>query len=108
MWSRPSGLQLEFTVTNLNPMQPISRLLTIGFAAAAGTAGMALAMDRFRPWFMALSVALLACGVWQLYWRPRVCRKPSRTTLTIFWTCAAVVLTMIVAPQLIAGWLADL
>ena len=82
--------------------------LPIGFAAAAGTAGVALVLDRFRPWLMLLSVALLVFGVWQLYWRPRVCRTRSRTTLAIFWTCAAVVLSMIVAPQLIAGWLADL
>jgi hypothetical protein len=82
--------------------------LPIGFAAAAGTAGFAFALGRFRPWLMILSVGLLVFGVWQLYWRPRVCRTRSRTTLAIFWTCAAVVLTLIVAPQLVAGWLADL
>ena len=82
--------------------------LPLGFAAAAGTAGVAMVLDRFRPWLMILSVSLLLFGVWQLYWRPRVCRTRSRTTLAIFWTCAAVVVMMIVAPQLIAGWMADL
>jgi hypothetical protein len=82
--------------------------LPIGFAAAAGFAGIAVAMDRYRPWFLLLSAALLLFGMWQLYRRPRVCRPRSVTSVAIFWTCAAVVVAMIVAPQLIAGLLADL
>jgi hypothetical protein len=82
--------------------------LPIGFAAAAGFAGIAVAMDRYRVWFLTLSAALLLFGMWQLYRRPRVCRPRSSASVAIFWTCAAVVVAMIVAPQLIAGLLADL
>lgn len=82
--------------------------LPIGFAAAAGTAGFAIVLGRYRVWLMLLSLVLLGFGAWQLYFRPRVCRTRSRTTLAIFWSCAAVVLTLILAPQLVAGWMADL
>ena len=82
--------------------------LPFGFAAAAGAAGAAVVLDRLRPWLMISSVALLLFGMWQLYSRPRVCRPRSRTSLAIFWTCAAIVVAMTVAPQLVAGFLADL
>jgi ABC-type Fe3+ transport system permease subunit len=82
--------------------------LPLGFAAAAGVAGLAAVLDPIRPWLMAISGVLLAGGLWQLYRRPRVCRPRSRTSLVIFWTCAAVVAALMVAPQLVAGLLADL
>jgi len=65
-------------------------------------------MDRFRPWLLMLSAALLLFGMWQLYQRPRVCRPRSITSVAIFWTCAVLDVAMIFAPQLIAGLLADL
>jgi hypothetical protein len=43
---------------------------------------------------MALSGALILFGVWQLYRRGAS------------WTCAAIVVAMIVAPQFVAGLLA--
>jgi hypothetical protein len=82
--------------------------LPFGFAAAAGVAGVAVVLDGVRPYLMGGSVALLALGLWQLYRRPRVCRPRSKATLAIFWSCAALVIALIVAPQLVAGWLADL
>jgi hypothetical protein len=81
--------------------------LPLGFAAAAGFAGLGVALEPIRPWLMAISVVLLLVGLWQLYWRPAVCRR-SRLSLVIFWVSATIVVTMIVAPQLLAGWLADL
>jgi hypothetical protein len=82
--------------------------LPVGFAAAAGVAGLGVALEPLRPWMMAVSAALLLLGLWQLYRRPRVCRPRGRASLVIFWMCAAFVLAMMIAPQLVAGFLADL
>jgi hypothetical protein len=82
--------------------------LPLGIAAAAGAAGLGVALAPVRPYLMAISGALLLLSLWQLYRRPRTCRPRSTTTLVIFWTCAAIVLIMMVMPQLLAGFLADL
>jgi len=74
----------------------------------AGFAGVGVALEPLRPWLMGISAALLLFGMWQLYRRPKVCRPPSRISLILFWTCAVAVLGMVVAPQLVAGFLADL
>jgi hypothetical protein len=50
----------------------------------------------------------LLFGLWQLYRGGRTCQRRSRASLAIFWTCAAVVVAMIVAPQFLANLLADL
>jgi hypothetical protein len=86
----------------------IACCLPLGFAAAAGFAGLGVVLDPLRPWIMGLSAVLLATGVWQLYRRPKVCAPRSRASIVIFWCCAIVVVAMIVAPQLVAGLLADL
>ena len=81
--------------------------LPLGFAAAAGLAGVGVVLEPLRPWMMSISAALLLLGMWQLYRRPKVCRPRSRVSLIVFWTSAVVVLALIVAPQLVAGFLAD-
>jgi len=85
----------------------IACCLPLGFGAAAGIAGVGVVLSPLRPWLMAISAALLLSGMWQLYKRPKVCQPRSRTSLILFWTCAVVVLALIVAPQLVAGFLAD-
>ena len=85
--------------------------LPLGIAAAAGSAGLfgalAVVMEPFRPWLMGISAALLLFGLWQLYSRPATCGRRNRASLAIFWLCAAIVLAMIVLPQVVAGILAD-
>ena len=80
--------------------------LPFGIAAAAGSAGLGLAFDTLRPYLMAISAAFLLLGLWQLYRGGRACRRPNRTSLVIFWTCTAVVATLMIAPQWIANWIA--
>jgi hypothetical protein len=82
--------------------------LPFGFAAAAGFAGLGFVLDPLRPWLMAISAALLLFGFWQLYRKPKVCARRSRASMVIFWLCAVAVAAMVIAPQLIAGLLADL
>jgi hypothetical protein len=82
--------------------------LPFGIAAAAGSAGLGLVLEPLRPYLMAVSGGLLLFGLWQLYRGGRTCQRRSRASLAIFWTCAAVVVAMIVAPQFLANLLADL
>ncbi len=73
--------------------------LPFGIAAAAGRAGLGL---------LAVSAGLLLFGLWQLYRKGRTCERRSRASVTIFWACAVIVITMIIAPQFLANLLADL
>jgi hypothetical protein len=82
--------------------------LPFGIAAAAGTAGLSLVLEPLRPYLMAASGALILFGVWQLYRRGPSCPRRSRASIAVFWTCAAVVALMMVAPQILASLLADL
>ena len=82
--------------------------LPLGFAAAAGAAGLGVVLQPVRPYLMVLSASLLLLGLWQLYRRPRACSPRSKVSLAIFWTCAAIVVIVTAVPQLLAGWLADL
>jgi hypothetical protein len=82
--------------------------LPFGIAAAAGSAGLGLVFEPFRPYLMAVSGGLLLFGLWQLYRGGRTCQRRSRASIAIFWTCATLVLAMILAPQFLANLLADL
>src|SRR4051794_8087536 len=82
--------------------------LPLGFAAAAGVAGFGVAIEPLRPWLMSIAVVLLVFSVWQVYRRPKECERRSRTSVAILWVCAGIVFTMVVAPQVLAGFLADL
>src|SRR5262249_1911748 len=48
--------------------------LPLGIPVAIGLAGFGVLMAQLRPWFMALSLALLAVGLVQLY-RRRACQR---------------------------------
>ena len=81
--------------------------LPIGIAAGVGTAGLGVAIEPLRPYLLAISGALILFGMWQLYRRGASCDRRSRTSktsLVVFWTCAAVVALIMVAPQILAGF----
>jgi threonine/homoserine/homoserine lactone efflux protein len=82
--------------------------LPFGIAAAAGTAGLSLVLEPIRPYLMAASGALILFGVWQLYRRGTSCQRRSRSSIAVFRTCAVVVVAMMIAPQIVANFLADL
>ena len=82
--------------------------LPFGIAAAAGTAGLGLVLEPVRPYLMAASGALILFGVWQLYRRGTSCARRSRASIVVFWICAAVVALLMIAPQIVASFLADL
>jgi len=80
--------------------------LPLGFAAAAGVAGLSVVLEPLRPWMLGISGALLLLGFWQLYRRGAVCARRSRTAQAIFWISAALVLATILMPQAVATLLA--
>ena len=81
--------------------------LPLGFAAAAATASVAIAVAKLRPWLLGASVLLVVAGFVQFY-RRRACDRRSRTTVAILWVCAAVVVLVTLFPQLFATAIADL
>ncbi|HXN52599.1 MAG TPA: hypothetical protein VN943_11740 [Candidatus Acidoferrum sp.] len=79
----------------------------LGFAAAIGAAGASAFLLRFRPWFLALSIALIGFGFWQQR-RAKQCAVKGRLIgQMLLWIAVAIVLAMILFPQQIAGFLAD-
>lgn len=76
--------------------------------AAAGAAGLGALVEPLRPWLIGLSIALLGIGFMQLYRSSGTCRRRSRTSVTVFWFSAMVVLVAFVFPQALASLLADL
>lgn len=82
--------------------------MPIGIAAAAGSAGLGMVLAPFRPYLLAASAVLLLFGLWELYREGRSCRRRSRTRLAVFWVSAAIVVAMMVAPQILANVLAGL
>src|SRR5260370_1572098 len=49
--------------------------LPLGFAAAAATAGVAIAVAKLRPWLLGASVLLVVIGFVPLYRRPACDRR---------------------------------
>ena len=81
--------------------------LPIAFAAALGTAGASAFLFKYRVWFLLLSVALIGVGFWQQR-RARLCSLKGRWIGDILlWTSVALVASMILFPQQIAGFIAD-
>jgi hypothetical protein len=82
--------------------------LPLGFAAAAATASLSVAVAALRPWLLGASVVLVAIGFVQVYSGRKSCDRRSGATLAILWMCAAIVLLVTLLPQVLATALADL
>ena len=102
------GEKLAPVAAVIGAISSMACCLPFGIAAAAGTAGLGIVLEPVRPYLMAASGALILFGVWQLYRRGASCRRRSRTSIVVFWICAAIVALMTIAPQIVASFLADL
>jgi hypothetical protein len=80
--------------------------LPLGFAAAAGAAGLSLILPALGQWLLGLSVLFLLLGIYQVYRRRGTCEKRSRASVAAIWLAAALVVTAILFPQTIADYLA--
>lgn len=84
----------------------MSCCLPFGFLGAIGLAGASVRLQTVRPWLLAGAFALLVVGFLQLYRGHNQCRKRSVLSITLFWVATAVVLLIIIFPQVIANLVA--
>ena len=85
----------------------IACCLPVGFAAAALTASLGLAVAAYQPWFLGASVLLLIIGAVQLRQAQRTCGRHSYSSLIVFSLSAVIVVLVVLFPQVVAGLLAD-
>lgn len=79
--------------------------LPFGFLGAVGLAGLSVRLQAARPWLLGSALILLVLGFVQLY-RRNHCVKRSAVSVAFFWVAVAVVLLIILFPQLIASLVA--
>lgn len=82
--------------------------LPLGIAGAAGALGLSVALEKLRPWLIGLAVILLGVSAFQMYRGQQKCQRRSRLSLICFGLCAAVVLAVMIFPQILAQLLAAL
>ncbi len=80
--------------------------LPLGLLGAIGLAGLSVWAQSFRGWFLGLAVVLLVAGFVQLYRGQSQCRKRSPLSVAMLWVATAIVLVVILFPQMIASLLA--
>ena len=81
--------------------------LPMGFAAAALSASLSMAVAAYQPWFLGGSVLLLSVGAVQLRQTQRKCGTRSYSSLMVFGVSAVIVALVVIFPDVIAGLLAD-
>jgi membrane protein YdbS with pleckstrin-like domain len=80
----------------------------LGLAGAVGVLSIGLLFDAWQGWFLFGAVALFVLAAVLSLRARRACRRtPSRISLTILGLSAAVVVLVLVFPQIVAGWIAD-
>jgi uncharacterized membrane protein YidH (DUF202 family) len=95
-------------VAILSSVATIGCCLPLGFAAALGAGAASAFATKLRPWLLGLSVVLLGLGFWQQYRAKQCAVRRSYLSTVLLWTAVAVVVGMILFPQEIAGFIADL
>jgi hypothetical protein len=86
----------------------ITCCLPLGFAAALGAGVTSAFFTTLRPWLLVLSVVLLGFGFWQQH-RARHCAVHGPWIGNVLlWAAVVVVAGMILFPQQVAGFIADL
>lgn len=92
----------------VSSLTSISCCLPLGFAAALGAGVTSAFLTTLRPWFLGLSVVLLGFGFWQQH-RANQCALRGRWLGNVFlWVAVVVVVGMILFPQQVAAFIADL
>lgn len=79
--------------------------LPFTFVGVAGLLGGSARSQAMRPWLLLASGVLLIVGFVQLYFRKQ-CRTRSRLSIAIYWIATAIVLLLILFPQIAATILA--
>lgn len=79
--------------------------LPFTLVGGVGLLGASARLQALRPWFLAASGILLVIGFAQLYLRKQ-CQRRSRASVIVFWIATAVVLLLVLFPQITASILA--
>lgn len=90
----------------LSAVATLACCLPVTFAAAAATASLGAIAAQYRSWLIGLSVVLLAVAVYQIR-SARSCGRRSITSLVIFGGSLAIVVLVVLFPQVLAAVLAD-
>jgi len=101
------GISASLTAI-LSSVASIGCCLPLGFTAALGTGTAGASFTTLRPWLMGVSVVLLGIGFWQQR-RAEQCSVRGRWLGNmLLWAAVIVVVGMILFPQQIAAFIADL
>jgi membrane protein YdbS with pleckstrin-like domain len=80
----------------------------LGLAGAVGVLSVGLLFDAWQGWFLFGAVVLFALAAFLSLRGRRACRRrSSRFSLAVLGLSAAVVVLVLVFPQVVAGWIAD-
>jgi hypothetical protein len=101
------GEKVAPVMAALTGLATIACCLPMGFAAAAVTASLSMAVAAYQPWFLSASVLLLLVGAVQLRQAQRACGTHSYSSLIVFGLSAVIVVLVVLFPDVIAGLLAD-
>jgi cation transport ATPase len=82
--------------------------LPFGIAAASVGSGPGRFLEHYRPYLMAASGALLLFGAWRFYRRGASRSLRSRATIIVCWIFAVAIALMMILPQIVTEFLADL
>ena len=81
--------------------------LPVTGAALLGLGGVFGAMAQYQEWLLPISGVCLALSGGLIWRTRRVCKRTSKISLVILGLCTAVVLMVLVFPQIVAGLLTD-
>jgi hypothetical protein len=90
----------------ITALSSLACCLPFAFVGAVGLAGVGSRMQVLRPWLLAASAVLLVLGFVQLYFRRDKCERRSHLSIVIFWIATAIVLVLVLFPQILASLLA--
>ena len=101
------GEKVAPVLAAVTSLATIACCLPVGFAAAAVTASLSMAVAAYQPWFLGASVVLLLVGGVQLHQTQRACGTRPYSSLIVFGLSAVIVVLVVLFPDVIAGLLAD-
>jgi hypothetical protein len=101
------GEKVAPVMAAITGLATIACCLPVGFAAAAVTASLSMAVAAYQPWFLGASVLLLLVGAVQLRQAQTVCATRSNSSIIVFGISAVIVVLVVVFPDVLAGLLAD-
>src|SRR6185437_14331560 len=86
----------------ITALSTLACCLPFGFLGAMGLASLSVWAQSFRNWFIGGAAVLLVVGFVQLY-RRNQCKKRSPVSVGMFWVAVAIVLLIVLFPQVIAS-----